>query len=315
MRPFLYERAADVPAALRAASPSAPGVPPTAAHAQFIAGGTGMLDLMKLDAMRPEVLVDINDLEAAHGRIEATPDGLLLGALTRMNQVAEHPLVRRDYPVIAQTMEMAASAQLRNMASLGGNVLQRTRCPYFRDPSFAACNKRVPGSGCAALTGVNRKHAILGPREVAHGAAQGGLRHPVGREPPATGPEHLGPGVERLARDPQGIDGAVRGSDGGGQVHDLKSTNKCSVLQDRPDRAAPEGQFSPAWPSSAPGRRARAPGGASARAWRPRRGRCHHRHRRRRGRPRRRTAPPRPAAGPRTPGVTCPAASTGRGAA
>ena len=162
MRPFLYERAADVPAALRAASPSAPGVPPTAARAQFIAGGTGMLDLMKLDAMRPEVLVDINGLDAAHGRIEATADGLLLGALARMNQVAEHPLVRRDYPVIAQTMEMAASAQLRNMASLGGNALQRTRCNYFRDPSFAACNKRAPGSGCAALGGVNRKHAILG---------------------------------------------------------------------------------------------------------------------------------------------------------
>lgn len=163
MRPFLYERAGDVPAAVRAAgSPSAPGVPPTEARAQFIAGGTGMLDLMKLDTMRPEVLVDINDLEAAHGRIEATPDGLLLGALVRMNEVAEHPLVRRDYPVIAQTMEMAASAQLRTMASLGGNVLQRTRCPYFRDPSFAACNKRAPGSGCAALGGVNRKHAILG---------------------------------------------------------------------------------------------------------------------------------------------------------
>ena len=166
MRPFLYERAADAPAAVRAAAPtSAPNAPPTEARAQFIAGGTGMLDLMKLDVMRPEVLVDVNALDAAHARIEATPDGLMLGALARMSQVAEHPLVLRDYPVIAQTMQMAASAQLRNMASLGGNVLQRTRCPYFRDPSYAACNKRAPGSGCAALDGVNRKHAILGVSE------------------------------------------------------------------------------------------------------------------------------------------------------
>lgn len=163
MRPFLYERADDAQAAVRAAAPQAtPRTPSTEARAQFIAGGTGMLDLMKLDTMRPEVLVDINGLEAAHGRIEATPDGLMLGALVRMSQAGAHPAILRDYPVVAQTMQLAASAQIRNMASLGGNVLQRTRCQYFRDPSWAACNKREPGTGCAALEGVNRKHAILG---------------------------------------------------------------------------------------------------------------------------------------------------------
>ena len=163
MRPFSYVRAADVPDAVRAAA--GPPGPPTAAHAQFIAGGTMMLDLMKLGSMQPGVLVDINGLDARHGRIEATPQGLRLGALVRMAQAADDPIVRRDYPVIADTLDLAASAQLRNMASLGGNVLQRTRCQYFRDPSWPACNKRVPGSGCSALDGVNRKHAVLGVSE------------------------------------------------------------------------------------------------------------------------------------------------------
>ncbi len=163
MRPFVLNQAGSLQAAVLAARPGA-GVrqPPTAAPAQFIAGGTQMLDLMKLDTMQPDMLVDINALEATHGRIEATADGLRLGALVRMSQAAEHPAILRDYPVIAQTMQMAASAQLRNMASLGGNVLQRTRCQYFRDSSWDQCNKRVPGSGCAALDGVNRKHAVLG---------------------------------------------------------------------------------------------------------------------------------------------------------
>ncbi len=163
MRPFILDHAADAQAALLAARPGAGArMPPTAAPAQFIAGGTQMLDLMKLDTMHPETLVDINALDSAHGRIEATPDGLHLGALVRMSQAEAHPAILRDYPVIAQTLQMAASAQLRNMASLGGNVLQRTRCEYFREPSWAQCNKRVPGSGCAALDGVNRKHAVLG---------------------------------------------------------------------------------------------------------------------------------------------------------
>ena len=102
--------------------------------------------------------------------IEATPQGLRLGALVRMSEAAEHPAVVRDYPVIAETLAQAASAQLRNMARLGGNVLQRTRCNYFRDPSYAQCNKREPGSGCAALDGFNRLHAVLGTSEacIAH---------------------------------------------------------------------------------------------------------------------------------------------------
>ena len=166
MRPFVYERADDARAALRMAAPGpAAKLPPTAAPAQFIAGGTQMLDLMKLDTMQPATLVDINGLSAEHAKIEAGPAGLRLGALVRMSDLAAHPAVQRDYPVIAQTMSLAASAQLRQMATLAGNMLQRTRCQYFRDPSWAACNKRVPGSGCAALDGVNRGHAVLGVGE------------------------------------------------------------------------------------------------------------------------------------------------------
>jgi xanthine dehydrogenase YagS FAD-binding subunit len=163
MRPFIYQRADDVQNAVRAATQQADReVPPTGAAVQFIAGGTTLLDLMKLDTMRPETLVDINGLSAAHGQIRPTDKGLHLGALARMADAEAHPAILRDYPVIAQSLQLAASAQLRNMASLGGNVLQRTRCQYFRDSSWQACNKRVPGSGCAALGGVNRKHAVLG---------------------------------------------------------------------------------------------------------------------------------------------------------
>ncbi len=159
MRPFLFERAESPTAAVRAATRQAPG----AAEAQFLAGGTTLIDLMKLDVMRPEVVIDINALErSALGRVEADPEGLRLGALVRMADAADHPVVHRDYPVIAQSLLLAASAQLRNMASLGGNVLQRTRCTYFRDISYPACNKRNPGSGCAAMNGVNRMHAVLG---------------------------------------------------------------------------------------------------------------------------------------------------------
>jgi xanthine dehydrogenase YagS FAD-binding subunit len=118
---------------------------------------------MKLGVIRPERVVDINDLDRTNaGRIEFAGSRLRLGALARMSTVADHPDVRRDFPVIAQSLQLAASAQIRNMASLGGNVLQRTRCSYFRDISYANCNKREPGSGCAALDGINRPHAVLG---------------------------------------------------------------------------------------------------------------------------------------------------------
>src|ERR1051326_1541434 len=164
MRSFSFQRANDAAEAVSEAariSPSAE-LAQTEAPAQFLAGGTTLLDLMKLDVMRPERLIDINRLSARHGEIEVSGSSLRLGGLARMSDVAEHPAVRRDYPVIAQSLHSAASPQLRNMATLSGNVLQRTRCPYFRDVTWNACNKRNPGSGCAALEGINRRHAVLG---------------------------------------------------------------------------------------------------------------------------------------------------------
>ena len=152
MRPFAFERPDDPAAAMQSWRPGA----------HYLAGGTTLLDLMKLDVMQPSRLIDINALAGEHAEIVHVPGGLRLGAMARMSDVAADPDVRRDYPVIAQSLELAASPQLRNMATLGGNVLQRTRCSYFRDPSWANCNKRNPGSGCAALNGINRKHAILG---------------------------------------------------------------------------------------------------------------------------------------------------------
>ncbi|HUZ11242.1 MAG TPA: xanthine dehydrogenase family protein subunit M [Caulobacteraceae bacterium] len=158
MRAFDYVRAADPRQALAAAArPDR--------VARYLAGGTTLIDLMKLDVEGPARLVDVNALATRFGAVEATPKGLRLGALARMSEAEAHPEVRRDYPLIADSLRLAASPQLRNMASLGGNVLQRTRCAYFRDVSFAACNKRDPGSGCAALEGVNRRHAVLGVSE------------------------------------------------------------------------------------------------------------------------------------------------------
>ena len=127
-----------------------------------LAGGTTLVDLMKLDVLTPGTVIDINGLRDQFGRIEAGPAGLKLGSLVTMADAAEHPAILQDYPAIAQSLHLAASQQLRNMASLGGNVLQRTRCSYFRDPSWTECNKRNPGSGCAALHGVTRDHAVLG---------------------------------------------------------------------------------------------------------------------------------------------------------
>jgi xanthine dehydrogenase YagS FAD-binding subunit len=169
MLPFTYRRAASAAAAVQTderTSAAAPSPPATAAPSQFLAGGTTLVDLMKLQVMQPAHLVDVNGLAGQpEGRIEATADGLHLGALVHMAEAAEHPAVLRDYPLIAQALQLAASQQIRNMASLGGNVLQRTRCAYFRDVSWAACNKRVPGSGCAAIAGFNRQHAVLGTSE------------------------------------------------------------------------------------------------------------------------------------------------------
>jgi xanthine dehydrogenase YagS FAD-binding subunit len=139
--------------------------PLTEAATQPLAGGTTLIDLMKLDVMRPSVVVDINPLASAWSAVNADGENLRLGALARMSDVAAHPQVQRDYPMVADALKFAASPQLRNMASLGGNVLQRTRCTYFRDVSYGNCNKRNPGSGCAALEGFNRTHAVLGTSE------------------------------------------------------------------------------------------------------------------------------------------------------
>lgn len=171
MKPLTYQRAADLRDAVSAAGSEPTPVggaerrPPTMAAVQFIAGGTNILDFMKLSCWQAEGLVDINGLDGDLAVISAQPDGLHIGALVRMSDAAEHPVVRREFPVLAQALLLGASHQIRNMASFGGNVLQRTRCHYFRDVSYEACNKRSPGSGCAALAGNNRVHAVLGVSE------------------------------------------------------------------------------------------------------------------------------------------------------
>lgn len=151
MNPFAYQRVDSIGAALNAIV-QMPG-------AQFIAGGTNILDLMKSAVETPPVLVDINRLGLT--TIESHEGGLVIGALARMSDVARDARVRAQYPMIAIALEQSASPQLRNMASIGGNLLQRPRCPYFRDPA-TPCNKRVPGSGCSAIGGVNRMEAVLG---------------------------------------------------------------------------------------------------------------------------------------------------------
>jgi xanthine dehydrogenase YagS FAD-binding subunit len=152
MQSIFVDRATDVAHALRLAQQ--PG-------ARFIGGGTNLLDLMKGDVEQPARLVDITRMGL--DRIETLPGGgLRVGALVRNSDLADHDLVRQRYPLLAQALLAGASAQLRNMATTGGNLLQRTRCPYFTDVAFEHCNKRVPGSGCAAQRGVNRMHAVLG---------------------------------------------------------------------------------------------------------------------------------------------------------
>src|SRR5262249_52464905 len=127
--------------------------------ASFLAGGTTLIDLMRLEVMTPSALVDLGKLPMA--AIERRADGLRIGALARNSDGAHHPLVAEPYPLLGQALLAGASQQVRNMATVGGNLLQRTRCPYFRDHA-TACNKRTPGSGCAALDGYTRSHAILG---------------------------------------------------------------------------------------------------------------------------------------------------------
>jgi xanthine dehydrogenase YagS FAD-binding subunit len=155
MKPFSYERARS-PSEAAAAAERVPG-------AKFIAGGTNLLDLMKLEIEAPAHLIDVNGL--ALDKIETTADGgLRIGALVRNTDLAAHPRVRRDYAILSRALLAGASGQLRNKATTAGNLLQRTRCPYFYDTN-QPCNKRQPGSGCAAIGGFSRQHAVLGVSE------------------------------------------------------------------------------------------------------------------------------------------------------
>jgi len=131
-----------------------------AASARFIAGGTLLVDLLRLDVERPDVVIDLNGLP--YTGLDIGAGQLRIGALVRNSDLAAHPEVIASFPALAQALLSGASPQIRNMATLGGNLLQRTRCPYFRDVAVDACNKRKPGSGCAAIGGYSRTHAVLG---------------------------------------------------------------------------------------------------------------------------------------------------------
>lgn len=152
MRPFSYTAARDEGGAVAASGP----------QASFIAGGTTLVDLMKLDVMTPSLLIDINPLPLAD--VKEHEGGVRIGALVKNSDLAHHPLIVSRYPALSQALLSGASPQLRNMATTGGNVLQRTRCYYFRDAAMP-CNKRVPGSGCPAIGGYNRILAVLGTSE------------------------------------------------------------------------------------------------------------------------------------------------------
>jgi xanthine dehydrogenase YagS FAD-binding subunit len=151
MNPFSYTRAAGAEAAIHAGA---------AQGAKFLGGGTNLVDLMKSDVERPTALVDINHIGL--DSVVATGDGVRIGALVRNSDLANHPLIVKHYPMLSHALLAGASPQLRNRATTGGNLMQRTRCYYFADTAFPACNKRAPGSGCAAINGFNRIHAILG---------------------------------------------------------------------------------------------------------------------------------------------------------
>src|SRR3984885_15955677 len=158
MDSFTFTQPTTVDQAVQAAAKSTTAQ--QGAQVRFVAGGTTLVDLMKLNVERPREIVDINVLPL--DKIETAPDGgLIIGALARNSDVAHHPTVLRDYPVLSQALLSGASPQLRNMATTGGNLLQRTRCVYFRDTAHA-CNKREPGTGCSAIGGHNRMLAILG---------------------------------------------------------------------------------------------------------------------------------------------------------
>lgn len=151
MKPFKYTKASDERAAVRAVSANR--------EAKFLAGGTNLIDLMKEYVERPNELVDVSQLKLA--QIRSTSKGISIGALAKNSVTANHPLVRQNYPLLSMAILAGASGQLRNMATNGGNMMQRTRCQYFYDIAMP-CNKRDPGTGCGALEGINRIHAIFG---------------------------------------------------------------------------------------------------------------------------------------------------------
>ncbi len=157
MNPFIYTRAADAQGAIS----------DVAAHpqAKFLGGGTNLVDLMKMGVEQPAQLVDINRLPLT--KVEELPNngGVRIGGLVRNSDLAENALIKSRYPLLSEALLSGASPQLRNLATTGGNLLQRTRCYYFYDPAFPMCNKRAPGTGCGALEGYNRIHAILGQSE------------------------------------------------------------------------------------------------------------------------------------------------------
>jgi xanthine dehydrogenase YagS FAD-binding subunit len=158
MKLFAFTKTAEISEAIKNAADAETAQ--QGAHSRFVAGGTTLLDLMKLNVETPDKLIDINRLDL--GKIETTRDGgLSIGALVRNSDLANHPYVKSHFSVLSEALLAGASAQLRNMATTGGNLLQRTRCVYFRDTTFA-CNKREPGSGCPAIEGENRTLAILG---------------------------------------------------------------------------------------------------------------------------------------------------------
>ncbi len=154
MKSFAFSRAKDAHQAVLSLQ--------TQPRSRLLGGGTNLIDLMKMGVETPDRLIDINRLPLA--QVEELPDGrgVRIGALARNSDVAQHALIKTAYPALSEAFLAGASPQLRNLATTGGNLLQRTRCPYFYDPDFPACNKRAPGTGCGALQGYNRMHAILG---------------------------------------------------------------------------------------------------------------------------------------------------------
>jgi xanthine dehydrogenase YagS FAD-binding subunit len=197
MRPFEYERAGDASAAVEAVA---------SGSAMYLAGGTNLVDLMKLGVETPERLVDVSHLP--HDRIEETSaGGLRIGATARNSDVAAHPAVRERYPLLARALLSGASGQLRNVATAAGNLLQRTRCPYFQDVS-KPCNKRRPGSGCPAREGEHRNLAVLGHSEACvatHPSDMAVALAAIGAEVLVTGPAGDRaipmPGLHRLPGD------------------------------------------------------------------------------------------------------------------